>query len=117
MIVAASDYICAKSAWIRALLARRGARRRSRRRAVEQCRSAARFRCQIELVNILIVAAAPIGDKVFGAAVGRIAHLHRVDGKCAGRLGIIASAYQQGRDITDLHQIGLAGRRHEIAAG
>ena len=92
-------------------------RRCSRRRAVEQRRSAARFRCQIELMNILIAAAAPIGGKVLGAAVGRIADLRRVDGEHAGRLGIIASAYQQGRGITDLHQIGLAGRRHEIAAG
>src|SRR3984957_18312411 len=96
--------------WLRALLAPR----RLRRRTAEQRRSAVRFRRQIELMDRLVAAAAPIGDEVLAAAVGRVADLHRVDGEQAGRFGFVAGLRQRRRDIADLHQIGLSGGRREV---
>jgi hypothetical protein len=96
---------------------RRGARRCLRHRTAEQSGSAARFRRQIELMDLRIVAAAPIDGKVLAAAGDRIADLDRVDGEQAGGLGIIAGARRRRRDIADLHQISPAGWRHEVLAG
>ena len=76
----------------RAIWRRRSCAGCSRRRTAEQSRAAARFRRQIELMDLRVVAAAPIGGEILAAAVGRVAELYRVDGEHAGRLASIAGA-------------------------